>query len=74
MEINPILKKTIGFFLITGAVMVTIVFVKRLPPIMKLMVLAADVITIYYAVQLIKNKKQNKKLWEVGQYVVESAK
>jgi len=58
MELNPILKKIIGFFLIAAAIMVTIVFVKRLPPIMKLLALAADVFTIYYAVQLIKNKKQ----------------
>ena len=54
---NPILKKITGFFLIALAVIVTLVLIKKLPPIMKLITLAADVFTVYIAVGLIKNKK-----------------
>lgn len=61
MELNPTLKKIIGFFLIALAILVTIVLIKRLPPIMKLIALAADAFTIYLAVNLIKSKKKDEK-------------
>ena len=58
---SPIVKKIIGFFLIAFAVIVTIVLIKKLPPIMKLIALAADVFTIYIAVNLIKSKNKKEK-------------
>jgi len=61
MEMSPIVKKIIGFFLIAFAVIVTIVLIKKLPPIMKLIALAADVFTIYIAVNLIKSKNKKEK-------------
>jgi len=61
MEMSPIVKKIIGFFLIALAVIVTIVLIKKLPPVMKLIALAADLFTIFIAVNLIKSKNKKEK-------------
>ena len=58
---SPIVKKIIGFFLIALAVIVTIVLIKKLPPVMKLIALAADLFTIFIAVNLIKSKNKKEK-------------
>jgi arginine exporter protein ArgO len=58
---SPIVKKIIGFFLIALAVIVAIVLIKKLPPVMKLIALAADLFTIFIAVNLIKSKNKKEK-------------
>jgi len=51
------IKKIIGYALIVIVILLTLKFVKMLPAFMKVLALAADAITIYYAYILIKNKK-----------------
>lgn len=54
---SPLIRKILGVFVIAAVILITITLIKKLPPIMKLVALTADVIAIYYAVILIKNKK-----------------
>ena len=61
MELSPTIKKIIGFFLIALAVLTTVMLIKKLPPVMKLIALSADVFTIYIAVNLIKSKSKKEK-------------
>jgi len=57
---KDILKKIIGYILIGLVVVVTISLIKVLPVIMKLLALAANVLTIYLAYTYFINNKQNK--------------
>jgi hypothetical protein len=55
-----ILKKIIGYILIGLVVLITIKLIKVLPVIMKLLALAANVLTIYLAYNyFINNKNKN---------------
>lgn len=55
-----IFKKIIGYILIGLAILITIKFIKVLPIIMKLMALAANILTIYLAYNyFINNKNKN---------------
>jgi len=57
---KDIFKKIIGYILIGLAILITIKFIKVLPIIMKLMALAANILTIYLAYNyFINNKNKN---------------
>ena len=57
---KDIFKKIIGYTLIGLAILITIKFIKVLPIIMKLMALAANILTIYLAYNyFINNKNKN---------------
>lgn len=57
---KDILKKIIGYILIGLVVLITIKLIKVLPVIMKLLALAANVLTIYLAYNyFINNKNKN---------------
>lgn len=59
---KKILKIIMGVLLIAAALVLTLKFIKMLPAFVKILALAADVATVYYAVNfLILNKNKNKK-------------
>lgn len=57
---KELLKKLLGYILIGSAIMLTIKFIKVLPLIMKLLALAANVLTIYLAYNYFINTKNKK--------------
>ena len=57
MKINENLKKILAVFLIVFVVVLTIRYVKMLPVVLKVVVIACDVIAIYWAYIILKTKK-----------------
>lgn len=56
-----VLKKILGGLLMATFVILTVMYIKKLPPLMKVMMLAVDVCVFYISVNvLIKPKKENK--------------
>ena len=56
---TEILQKIIGYIIILIVVVLTIKLIKVLPIVMKLLALAANVLTIYFAYNYFINKKDN---------------
>jgi len=57
---KELLKKLLGYILIVSVIILTIKFIKVLPVIMKLLALAANVLTIYLAYNYFINTKNKK--------------
>jgi hypothetical protein len=57
---EELLKKLLGYILIVSVIILTIKFIKVLPVIMKLLALAANVLTIYLAYNYFINTKNKK--------------
>ena len=56
---NDTVKKILGWLAIAGVVILTLTFIKRLPSIVKLLALGANIFTIYFAyTELIRRKKK----------------
>jgi hypothetical protein len=56
---NTVFRKIIGILIIAAALIITFTLIKRLPPVMKVVSLAANVATIYFTVNyFIKQKKK----------------
>ena len=56
---NTVFRKIIGILIITAVLIITFTLIKRLPPVMKVVSLAANVATIYFTVNyFIKQKKK----------------
>lgn len=56
---KEILQKIIGYIVILIVVVFTIKLIKVLPIVMKLLALAANVLTVYFAYNYFINKKKN---------------
>ena len=56
---NDTVKKILGYLAIAFVVILTLTFIKRLPSIVKLVALGANIFTIYFAyTELIKKKSK----------------
>ena len=56
---NDTVKKILGYLTIAAVVILTLTFIKRLPAIVKLIALGANIFTIYFAyTELIKRKNK----------------
>lgn len=59
MKDNKVFRKIMGGIIIAFVIILTLTLIKRLPPIMKVVSLAANVATIYFTVNyFFKNKKK----------------
>lgn len=59
---NDTIKKIIGWLLILFIVILTLTFIKKVPSIVKVFALAANIFTIYFAyTELIKRKFKKEK-------------
>tara|TARA_B100000900_G_scaffold389580_1_gene382601 strand:- start:547 stop:726 length:180 start_codon:yes stop_codon:yes gene_type:complete len=56
---KEVLQKIIGYIIIMIVVVLTIKLIKFLPIVMKLLALAANVLTVYFAYNYFINKKNN---------------
>ena len=57
---TTVLYKILWVLVIAGVVIVTFKFIKVLPAIMKVLALAANVITVYFAINYFKQNKKEK--------------
>lgn len=57
---NDSVKKILGIVLIAFVLVLSFTLIKRLPPIMKVLVIGGDVLAIYYAYTELINKKTKK--------------
>jgi hypothetical protein len=56
---NDTVKKILGYLAIAAVIILTLTFIKRLPPIVKLFALGANIFTIYFSyTELIKRKNK----------------
>ena len=56
-----VLKKILGGLLMATFVILTVMYIKKLPPLMKVMMLAVDVCVYYISVKVLINPKQKEK-------------
>jgi hypothetical protein len=57
---TTVLYKILWVLVIAGVVIVTFKFIKVLPALMKVLALAANVITVYFAINYFKQNKKEK--------------
>jgi len=55
---NENLKKILAVLLIAFMVVLTLMFVKKLPPVMKIAALAVDTVVVYWAYTFLKTKNK----------------